>query len=250
MLIHALLEQAGRVGFAETLQQPAWVQTWLERNCGGEAWLAQQALLSQALQRWLSLPLLPDAELTLARLVRADYQVEMEFLLAVNDVDVRWLDQQLQQQLFPHHVRPPLLAGQLHGLVKGFIDLVFTDGRQYFLADYKFNHLGDSAAYEPAALRAAMLSKRYDLQLALYALAVHRLLRQRLREHYDYERDFGGCVYLFLRGWDGGGQGQVWVKPPLVLIQALDAAWNKLSCVFCGNCSPMSRPRYCWRQRC
>jgi len=39
----------------------------------------------------------------------------------------------------------------------------------------------------------------YSLQAALYALAVHRYLAQRLRS-YDYERHFGGVFYLFVRG--------------------------------------------------
>ena len=44
---------------------------------------------------------------------------------------------------------------------------------------------------------------RYDLQYLLYTLALHRYLRTRLGEQYDYERDIGGVAYLFLRGMNG-----------------------------------------------
>jgi exodeoxyribonuclease V beta subunit len=44
-----------------------------------------------------------------------------------------------------------------------------------------------------------MQAHRYDLQIHLYSLALHQLLRQRLPD-YLYERDFGGAIYVFLRG--------------------------------------------------
>src|SRR5690606_29287818 len=39
----------------------------------------------------------------------------------------------------------------------------------------------------------------YPLQASLYTLALHRWLRRRLPA-YDYDRDFGGVFYIFLRG--------------------------------------------------
>ena len=39
----------------------------------------------------------------------------------------------------------------------------------------------------------------------LYTLALHRLLKARLGEDYDYERCMGGVLYVFLRGLDAGG---------------------------------------------
>lgn len=46
-----------------------------------------------------------------------------------------------------------------------------------------------------------MQAHRYDLQYQLYTLALHRYLRHRIAD-YDYERHFGGVIYLFLRGVD------------------------------------------------
>ena len=75
---------------------------------------------------------------------------------------------------------------ELRGLLKGFADLVFEHGGRYWVLDYKGNHLGpDTASYGPAALRRAMAAHRYDVQAALYLLALHRLLQSRLGAAYD-----------------------------------------------------------------
>jgi exodeoxyribonuclease V beta subunit len=96
--------------------------------------------------------------------------------------------------------RPALQPAQLNGMLKGFMDLVFEHQGRYYVADYKSNWLGpDDAAYTPAAMRAAILHARYELQYVLYLLALHRLLKSRLPD-YDYERHVGGAVYVFLRG--------------------------------------------------
>ncbi|HBX37739.1 MAG TPA: hypothetical protein DEG76_10815, partial [Pseudohongiella sp.] len=63
------------------------------------------------------------------------------------------------------------------------------------VADWKSNHLGrNDTAYHQAALTKAVLEHRYDVQYALYLLALHRLLRVRLPD-YDYQQHVGGAVY-------------------------------------------------------
>ena len=110
----------------------------------------------------------------------------------------------------------------MNGMLKGFIDLVFEFEGQYYVLDYKSNHLGDNTrAYGSTALAGAMLSHRYDLQYILYTLALHRLLKARL-PHYQYQRDMGGAVYLFLRGVDRNHNGVYGDKPPQALMEQLD----------------------------
>jgi exodeoxyribonuclease V beta subunit len=90
--------------------------------------------------------------------------------------------------------------------------------------DYKSNWLGaDAAAYAAPALAQAVLAHRYDVQAALYLLALHRLLRARLGDAYAPERDLGGALFFFLRGIDAPGAGVLALAPPLALIAALDA---------------------------
>jgi exodeoxyribonuclease V beta subunit len=166
-----------------------------------------------------------DDGFCLADLQAGQYQVEMEFLLGVDEVDgvdVQLLDQAVSEAIFAKQSRPSLLAKKVSGLLKGFIDLVFVHNGQYYVTDYKFNYLGDSLAdYDLPQLTSAMLDKRYDLQLVLYVLALHRLLKTRLPE-YDYQTHVGGGLYLFLRGAENSAQGRVLLKPDFQLIDYLD----------------------------
>ena len=70
---------------------------------------------------------------------------------------------------------------------------------------------------------AAMAEHRYDVQAALYMLALHRLLRSRLGSDYLPQEHLGGAIYLFLRGTDGPEKGGYLVAPVLELLEALDA---------------------------
>jgi exodeoxyribonuclease V beta subunit len=65
--------------------------------------------------------------------------------------------------------------------------------------DYKSNRL---PAYDADALARAMTHSEYELQALIYTVALHRWLRFRLGDAYDYARDFGGVRYLFCRGVD------------------------------------------------
>ncbi|MDQ1091265.1 hypothetical protein QE400_000678 [Xanthomonas sacchari] len=47
-----------------------------------------------------------------------------------------------------------------------------------------------------------MAHSEYTLQALIYTVALHRWLRFRLGDDYDYARDFGGVRYLFCRGLD------------------------------------------------
>jgi len=112
---------------------------------------------------------------------------------------------------------------RLYGLMTGKIDLTYVrDGRWYVL-DYKSNRLPQ---YDQPALERTMRYSEYDLQALIYTLALHRWLRFRLRDEYDYSRDFGGIRYLFCRGLcvraDGGVDGIHARRFAPELVMALD----------------------------
>jgi len=88
---------------------------------------------------------------------------------------------------------------QLEGLMTGKIDLTYTRAGRWYVLDYKSNQLPD---YRAEPLAAAMQHSEYDLQGVIYTLALHRWLRFRLGNTYDYARHFGGIRYLFCRGLD------------------------------------------------
>ncbi|MDH2296718.1 exodeoxyribonuclease V subunit beta [Cobetia sp. 29-18-1] len=102
--------------------------------------------------------------------------------------------------------RPRLAPRRMHGMLKGFIDLTFQSGGRWYVLDWKSNYLGERPEdYLGESLARAMVEHRYDLQYVLYTLALHRLLKARLGDDYDYERCMGGVLYVFLRGLDAGG---------------------------------------------
>jgi exodeoxyribonuclease V beta subunit len=133
---------------------------------------------------------------------------EMEFWLPAHRIQTRQLDQLCQTHLMPGVPRPSLQSSTLHGMLMGFMDLVFEHRGRYWVLDYKSNALGnEDAAYSTERLQAAMAEHRYDVQAAIYALALHRLLRSRLGASYDPEQHLGGAAYLFLRGIHGPAGG-------------------------------------------
>ncbi|HEU5077101.1 MAG TPA: exodeoxyribonuclease V subunit beta, partial [Polyangiaceae bacterium] len=117
----------------------------------------------------------------------------------------------------------------LSGFLRGFIDLVFEHDGRFFVVDFKSNHLGVHASdYAPPLLRAPMAEHHYYLQYHLYVTALHRHLGAR-RPNYDYDRDFGGVHYLFLRGMaprHPSGTGVFFDRPARALIEALSALFE------------------------
>jgi exodeoxyribonuclease V beta subunit len=148
---------------------------------------------------------------------------EMEFWLPAGRLQAREVDALCRTHLLPGVARPQLPEAQLHGMLMGFADLVFEHEGRYWVLDYKSNHLGEGdAAYTAQAIAQAMAQHRYEVQAALYMLALHRLLRTRLGPDYDPARHLGGAVYLFLRGIDGPAGGCCTLPAPAALLQGLD----------------------------
>lgn len=106
-------------------------------------------------------------------------------------------------------------------MLKGFIDLTLEQDGRYWVLDYKSNYSADGL-YHKDALIQQMLVHRYDVQAALYAVAIHRLLQSRLAD-YQPQHHIGGALYWFLRGWDAPTKGVLSLDIPLELVMALDA---------------------------
>ena len=226
--LHDILEWAAHTGFDRVVRDPAHSRDKIASLCSRRGWDAWSNVLFDWLLKLLQTPLhLPETTLALSGLGADRCRAEMEFLFEAHQVDIQDLDRRIVDAVLPGIVRPVLRQDRVNGMLKGVIDLVFCHGGRYYVLDYKSNYLGeDAAAYHPDAMARAMAGHRYDLQSILYILALHRLLKARLRA-YDYERDVGGAVYLFVRGVDASGTGVYADKPPGILIHDLDRLFKE-----------------------
>ncbi|MEB5966665.1 exodeoxyribonuclease V subunit beta [Comamonas testosteroni] len=196
----------------------------LLRRCERAGRKEQAADVLQWLRAVVHQPLAPLG-VSLSQLGDGDALLpEMEFWLPAQRLSAPHIDALCRRHILPGQPRPVLPERELHGMLMGFADLVFHHDGRYWVLDYKTNHLGlDGAAYAPQSLEQAMLQHRYDVQAALYLLALHRLLQSRLGAAYNPREQLGGALYFFLRGLDGEAAGMHVLKPPLALLQALQA---------------------------
>jgi len=191
----------------------------------------------------LDTPLTADAEpVRLRTVTRQQRLTELEFVfpvaLAADESTLGTFTAERLAAVYAAHGRG-WLAGEyaerlrrlpfapLTGYLKGYIDLVFAAHGRWYVADYKTNDLGRRPAdYGGERLVREMQRHHYVLQAHLYAVAVHRYL-QRRQPGYSYGRDFGGVLYLFVRGmapvWTPGC-GVFFDRPDETLIEALSRA--------------------------
>ncbi|MEW5734952.1 MAG: exodeoxyribonuclease V subunit beta [Thermodesulfobacteriota bacterium] len=190
--------------------------------------------LARMVQNVLTTPLIKGKPGSmLCRVPPADRIHEMEFSLPV-----RTLTPPLLSRPFRSSPKPSLQtladhAGRLDfapvsGFIRGFVDLVFVlEGRTY-IVDFKSNHLGDRISdYGPENMALAMDQHLYGLQYHIYCLAASTALAGR-DPGFDYDRDFGGVLYLFTRGMspeNGPETGVFADRPDKDLLSRLADSW-------------------------
>ena len=214
-LLHRYFE---KVPFAQLAENENIEKLCQDLNLAEEQFVAVQQWFAQI----LSTPILPNNDLTLAQINEKQCLKELAFYLNITShFDVAGFNRALATL---HHLpSEPLQFDDIQGMVRGTMDLVFSHQDKYYLLDYKSNFLGETLKdYDQAALKKTMLEHHYDWQYLLYVVALHRYLKTRL-PHYDYNRDFGGVVYAFLRGMNGSPQSGIFFdKPDWQLIQQLE----------------------------
>lgn len=112
---------------------------------------------------------------------------------------------------------------RMEGLMNGKIDLFFEWNNKFYVLDWKSNFLGGMMNdYSPDNVAGAMNANNYHLQYLLYTLAVKKYLESRL-PYFDYDAQFGGVLYLFIRGIrKGSANGIFAAKPSLEKINRLN----------------------------
>jgi exodeoxyribonuclease V beta subunit len=172
----------------------------------GLAQAGNSEAVQQMLKALLQFPLAPGRkDFTLSKLSGSDRLNELEFYFPVQGVAPARLHGLLGKLGWSSAVPAQLdrLAfDPIQGFLKGFIDLVFRFEEKFYLVDWKSNWLGNRMEdYSPDAIKDEMRRQYYFVQYHLYTVALHKYLALRV-PGYDYDRHFGGVVYLFLRGLD------------------------------------------------
>ena len=182
------------------------------------------ALCTRLIGHTLTVPL-PEA-VRLCDLPSDAHRSEIEFQFSLHATHVDALLQLLHAHGIVRDRQGFGTRQRLDGLMTGLIDLTYQHAGKWYVLDYKSNRL---PAYDAATLQNAMAHSEYDLQAVIYTLALHRWLRFKFGDDYNYARDFGGIRYLFCRGLDaasGDSAGIVAQRFAPELIAALDVLFG------------------------
>jgi exodeoxyribonuclease V beta subunit len=231
-LFHAVFEHADFQA-ADAPETRALVERLVARDPGIAGALGAEAAAEAivAMLRRVTAAPLPGADFALRDVATASTLREWPFVLPLAAVTGRTLAAAFEAHAGSGVLREygrrleRLSRREVQGWLTGVVDLAFTHGGRWYVADWKSNHLGDACErYGPAAVSAEMTAHHYVLQYHLYVLALHRYLTVR-QPGYDYDAHMGGVWYAFVRGIDGAPEHGWWHdRPPRALVEALDEA--------------------------
>ena len=227
--LHEVLERAAEFGFANTANHHQLIEDALQMDLQIPQWQSFEQVLNSWLSGMLLTPIEIEQGIALADLKH--YASELEFMFSADHLHTEALDQLCRESIYPALNRSTLEPQAIDGVIKGFIDLTFEINGRYWVCDYKSNWLGPNvAAYGEVSMQQALVEHRYDLQLMIYLLALHRMLLTRDADYrrdpkQGYEQRVGGAVYLYIRGIPEG-KGTLAVKPTYDQIMRCDALFR------------------------
>ena len=190
--------------------------------------------LVDELELWLTdilqapLSLASPVQQTLREILSSKRQIkELEFIFPIESRLTKDALNNLLQQHLPREAGEGLKFEALAGFLRGFIDLFFEADGKYYVADYKSNTLGTRKSdYTLAQMAHSIKHAHYDLQYLIYTVAAVKFL-QNIQPDFDYDRDFGGVIYFYLRGMSQTEDyGIYYVKPDYDLVLALMALFD------------------------
>jgi exodeoxyribonuclease V beta subunit len=174
-----------------------------------------------------------DPDFRLCHIQSVDQIIELGFYFPIKDLQPNRIKSIIDTVPWVRRSKVdmyPLDTYQINGMMKGFIDLIFSYKNKFYIIDWKSNYLGPELKnYNQSAMKRSILEHYYILQYYIYTIALHRYLGQRI-ENYDYETHFGGIYYIFLRGLDNkhsGNYGIFWDRPSKDTVMALDQFFHE-----------------------
>lgn len=157
------------------------------------------SIIQKCLINILNIPLIKN-DLKLSKIKSEKKIKEMKFYISIKKtLNISKLENIIKK----HDTKFKKIKFQsFKGILNGSIDLIFHWKKKIYLVDYKSNWLGEKISnYNLKSLKNIIFKKRYNLQYQIYTLAVHRFFKKKI-ENYNYNKNFGGVFYIFIRGCD------------------------------------------------
>ena len=219
-LLHLIFE---KIDFSDEKYWPSTIDKAVRAHIpsAGEKWIS---LLTELIRQIIHAKITAgDISFSMCEITKAQRLTELEFdlpLTLFNTSDFMQLSSEV-----PLCMRA---ISELEGILNGKIDLFFEHKGRYYLLDWKSNFLGSSLTdYTDEKLFQSMEEHNYFLQYHLYTLSLYRYLKQRLKG-FDYDRDFGGVAYVYMRGVRAGSSNGIYFhKPELQLILKMETLMLK-----------------------
>lgn len=219
-LLHLIFE---KIDFSDEKYWPSTIDKAVRAHIpsAGEKWIS---LLTELIRQIIHAKITAgDISFSMCQITKAQRLTELEFdlpLTLFNTSDFMQLPSAV-----PLRMRA---ISELEGILNGKIDLFFEHKGRYYLLDWKSNFLGSSLTdYTDEKLLQSMEEHNYFLQYHLYTLSLYRYLKQRLKG-FDYDRDFGGVAYVYMRGVRAGSSNGIYFhKPELQLILKMETLMLK-----------------------
>lgn len=154
---------------------------------------------------------MPDGEnLKLSDVEQKDRINELEFDFNMNEFEVK----EIAEKVVETEVRINTELDKIKGVMNGKMDLFFRHNSKYYILDWKSNFLGFTLDdYQNSNVEEAMTDNNYHLQYLIYTMASRLYLRNRISD-FDYNKQFGGVIYLFLRGIRTGSENGIFTRVP------------------------------------
>ncbi|WP_367670647.1 exodeoxyribonuclease V subunit beta [Sodalis-like secondary symbiont of Drepanosiphum platanoidis] len=192
IFLHNILE---KINFQKTFDKK-WLNKKIIENNFNIIW---EKLLIKWIKNIINFPIINN--FSLSCLKDKQYISELNFYLPINNyIETKSID--LICKKYDKISSKSLLIDsfKITGIFKGFIDLVFLLENKYYIIDYKSNWLGNKDKYYSIKnIKKSIISHRYDIQYNIYTLVLHKYLSNKLK-NYNYKKNFGGIIYIFLRG--------------------------------------------------
>nr|WP_041750174.1 hypothetical protein [Buchnera aphidicola] len=173
--------------------------------------------------------LLKNFKISLIQLNSTEYTQEMNFTLPIKKyINFNIINFYIKKYDDISALCPDLSLYKISGILTGSIDLIFKWKNKFYFIDYKSNWLGsDNFSYSNKKIKLEIIKHRYDLQYQIYTLAIHRYLKNHVK-NYSYKKILVELFIFFLRAFEkkGKNSGIFFKKPSYLLINKLDYLFN------------------------